>query len=82
MAKILSEDAARILMFLQANSAASLNVNQIADALEIRIHTANGVLSGLRRRGLIQQIEKESCKQKVVQLTAAGKSFDPQAEKE
>lgn len=80
MAKILSDNASRILAFLQANATVDLTANDIAEALDMTARSVNGTLTGLQKRGLTARFEVEGFEKKVIRLTEEGSCFDPNAE--
>lgn len=80
MAKILSDNASRVLSFLQANASVNLTANDIAEALDMTARSVNGTLTGLQKRGLTVRVEVEGFEKKVARLTDEGAGFDPYAE--
>lgn len=81
MAKVLSENAAKVLSFLQANASADLTADAIAEALGMTARSVNGTVTGLQKKELVVRQEIEGFEKKVIRLTQAGASFDPEAEK-
>lgn len=85
MAKILSENAQAVLAYVQAHEADQPTAATIAEALGMEKKSVNGTLTGLSRDlkshvPLIQRVEVEGQKDKVIVLTDAGKDFDVNAE--
>lgn len=85
MAAMFSENAQRVLEFLQANPSADVTANDIAEALGMAPKSVNGTVTGLQKKGLTvreEQDEKVDGKiVKFIKLTPAGLDADPQAEK-
>lgn len=81
MAKVLSENAAKVLSFLQANASADLTADAIAEALGMAPRSVNGTVTGLQKKGLVVRQEVEGFDKKVVRLTGEGAGFDPDMEK-
>lgn len=86
MAKILSDKAATVLAYLQANQGTDITTDAIAEALDMEKRSVVGTLTGLQKEtkthpGLIKREEKEGVDGKVIVLTAEGAKFDPAAEK-
>lgn len=80
MAKILSENAQKVLTYLQANKGSDLTAKDIAAALDMEARSVNGTLTGLQRKGLTVRVAQEEG-DKLIGLTPAGAEFDPEAEK-
>lgn len=81
MAKILSDNAAKVLSFLQANASADLTANAIAEALGMEARSVNGTVTGLQKKGFVVREEVEGFDKKVIRLTSDGAAMDPDAEK-
>lgn len=81
MAKILSDNAAKVLSFLQANASADLTANAIAEALGMEARSVNGTVTGLQKKGFVVREEVEGFDKKVIRLTGEGAAMDPDAEK-
>lgn len=81
MTAMFSENAQAVLRFLQANVDKDLTANAIAEAINITPRSANGTITGLQRKGLVERVEVEGIEKKVVRLTKAGATADPAAEK-
>lgn len=85
MAKILSEKSAAVLAYVQENAASQPTAATIAEALGMEKKSVNGTLTALSRDlknhpPLIQRVEVEGQKDKVITLTNAGATFDVNAE--
>lgn len=81
MTAMFSEKAQAVLTFMQANTKADLTASIIAENTGIEKKSITGVLNGLARKGLIERVEVEGQKDKLVRLTADGLVVDPEAEK-
>lgn len=91
MAK-LSDNAAKILSYLQANPDADLTATDLADALGLQVKTVNGVITGGlvgkgHSRDFVERVETDavdpegkSVKVKFIKLTEKGAALDPTAE--
>lgn len=84
MAYVLSDNARTILSFLQANPQVELTKKELAEQTGIPPRSVPGIIGGLKKRGLVDDPEKEFEGEgtvKVVVLTADGAAFDPDTEK-
>lgn len=86
MAKILSDKAATVLAYLQANKGTDVTTDAIAEALDMEKRSVVGTLTGLQKAtkshpSLIKRVDKEGVDGKVISLTSDGAKFDPAAEK-
>lgn len=84
MAQMFSENAQGILTFLQANPNVDLTAKEIGAAIGITSRCANGCITGLARKGLVERVEvayEDGTSAKVVRLTDTGRAVDPKAEK-
>lgn len=86
MAAMFSENAKTVLTFLQANQGADVTSETIAQGTGLAEKSVNGILTALQREisghgQLIERVEVEGFKKKVIKLTAEGKAADPDAEK-
>lgn len=84
MAKMFSENAQRIIRFLQDNPNVDLTAKELASAIGITSRSANGCITGLTRKGLAQRISirgEAGVEYKVVRLTDMGRQVDPDADK-
>jgi len=93
MAKVLSENAQKILTFLQTHdgdfTAADI-ANAVVDWVDAKEDdektfkakkaSANGTITGLAKKGLVVREEVEDG-DKIIRLTAAGGAFDPETDK-
>ena len=82
MAAMFSDKARAALEYLQAHNGEDLTSQDIAAALDIENRSMTGTLNGLQRKGLLERVEVEGQKDKVIKLTVAGINTDPAAEKE
>lgn len=85
MAKILSEKGAAVLAYVQEHASDAPTAASIAEALGMEKKSVNGTLTALSRDlknhpPLVQRVEVEGQKDKVITLTDAGKTFDVNAE--
>lgn len=53
----------------------------MADALDVKPSTINGIVTSLTNKGICYREEVEGIEKKVIRLTAEGHSVDPNAEK-
>lgn len=86
MAKILSENAQTVLGYLQANQGAEVTAAIIAEATGLSKPSVNGTLTGLQKEtkyhpSLLKRVEVEGSKDKVIELTADGITFDLDADR-
>ena len=86
MAKMFSENSQIVLTFLQKNQGVDVTSETISEATGIPEKSVNGILTGLQREisghgQLIERVEVEGFKKKVIKLTAEGKKADPNADK-
>ena len=91
MAK-LSENAVKILSFLQANADADYTATDLACELGLEVKTVNGVITGglvgkNHSRDFVQRVEAtatgedgKEVKVKLIKLTEKGAALDPTAE--
>lgn len=82
MAAMFSDKAKATLEYLQAHAGEDLTSKDIAAALDIQNRSMTGTLNGLQRKGLLERVEVEGQKDKLIKLTVAGMGADPNAEKE
>lgn len=82
MAKVLSEKAIAIISYLRENSNEVLIADDIAEALEITSRSANGMITALAKKGLVEREEIDNVKKKVIRLTPKGEVVDLDEEKE
>lgn len=81
-----SENSQIVLKFLQANANADVTSETISQGTGIPEKSVNGILTALQREisghgKLIERVEVEGFKKKVIRLTAEGAAADPAAEK-
>ena len=79
--KLFSENAQSVIRFLQANKGANYTANDIAEATGLAARSVNGTVTGLPKKGICERIEVEGVEKKVIVLTAAGASVDPDMDK-
>lgn len=81
MAKEFSEKAQAVLIHLQNNTAMDETHVDIAEAVGMEPRSVIGVLNSLQKKGLIERVSVDGIEKKVIRLTGAGASADPDAEK-
>lgn len=86
MANMFTENGQIVLKFLQANQGVDLTSETIAEGTGLAEKSVNGILTSLQREvsghgKLIERVEVEGIKKKVIRLTAEGKVADPDAQK-
>ena len=86
MANMFSENSQIVLKFLQANQGANVTSETIAEGTGLAEKSVNGILTALQREisghgQLIERVEVEGFKKKVIRLTAEGAAADPAAQK-
>ena len=83
MAKMFSENAQKVLGFLQANPNVNLTSRELANALGMQPRVLNGTVTALCSKKLVRRepvvIGKEETR--FIVLTEAGKVIDPTADK-
>lgn len=79
MAK-LSEKAQKVLTYAQAHNDEVLTHISIAEALVLSPQAVTGTITGLQKRGLMERIDPEEGKVKIVRCTPEGLAFDVNAE--
>ena len=82
MAKVLSEKAIAILSYLRENSNEVLIADDIAITLEMTPRSANGTITALAKKGLVERQEIDNIKKKVIRLTPKGEVVNLDEEKE
>lgn len=80
--KMFSEKAASVLRYMQANVGSDMTAKDIAAATGIETKAITGVINGLQKKGLTFREEVEGFDGKLIRLTEAGASANPDAEKE
>ncbi len=78
--KMFSENSQAVLKFLQSHDG-QYTANDIAEALGIRPQSVNGVVTSLQRKHLAERLTVEGFEKKVIALTTAGATVDPDMEK-
>lgn len=86
MAQMFSDNSKIVLSFLQANAGADVTSETISQATGLAEKSVNGILTGLQREisghgQLIERVEVEGFKKKVIRLTPEGAAADINAEK-
>ena len=81
-----SENSKIVLSYLQANQAEPQTSETIAEATGLAEKSVNGILTALQREisghgRLIERVEVEGFKKKVIKLTAEGAAADINAQK-
>lgn len=81
-----SENSKVVLSFLQANQGADVTSETISQATGLAEKSVNGILTGLQREisghgQLIERVEVEGFKKKVIRLTPEGAAADVNAQK-
>lgn len=82
MAFLFSDNAQKVITYLQENAGTNQTAQDIADGTGLPIKTVQGVVtSALKRRGLADRKEVEGYEKKVIYLTSEGLAVDPMMEK-
>lgn len=82
MAFLFSDNAQKVITFLQNTAGTDQTAQDIADATGLPVKTVQGVVtSALKRRGLADRKEVDHLDKKVIYLTATGLETDPMMEK-
>lgn len=86
MANMFSDNSQIVLKFLQANQGADITSETIAEGTGLAEKSVNGILTALQREisghgQLIERVEVEGFKKKVIRLTPEGIKADPAAQK-
>ena len=81
MSRLLTENSAAVLQYLQQNPAASLTADDLAEALGFTARQINGIATGLQKKGLTERVDIDGIEKKVIRCTALGESIDPFCEK-
>ena len=86
MADMFTENSKTVLAFLQKNQGVDVTSETISEATGIPEKSVNGILTGLQREisghgQLIERVEVEGFKKKVIKLTAEGANADINAQK-
>lgn len=79
--KMFSEKAQAVLAHLQATRGTDETFAEIAEATGIERKSITGVLNGLQKKGYIVREVVEGVEGKVVRLTDAGATVDPDMDK-
>lgn len=81
MSRLLTENSAAVLRYLQDNPAANLTADDLAEALEFTARQINGIATGLQKKGFVERVEVDGIEKKVIRCTALGENVDPDMEK-
>lgn len=77
-----SENAQKILTFLQGNPTVDMTSKELAEAAEIPTRSITGVLNSLVKKGFVirEEVTVGEDTVKFIRLTDAGQQIDPLAE--
>lgn len=81
MARLLTENSAAVLRYLQNNPNANLTADDLAEALEFTSRQINGIATGLQKKGFVERVEIDGIEKKVIRCTSLGENIDPDMEK-
>ena len=79
MAK-LSDNAQRVLTFLQEHNGEDMTHKDIAEALDISPRSVTGTVTGLQKKGFAERVETDDPKVKYIRATDAGLDLDVTAD--
>lgn len=79
--KMFSDNAQAVIKFLQANAGSQYTANDLAEALGLTPRQINGTATGLQKKGITERVEVEGIEKKVIRLTDAGLTVDPEMDK-
>lgn len=79
--RLLSENSATVLRYLQENPAANLTADDLAEALGFTSRQINGIATGLQKKNFVERVEIDGIEKKVIRCTALGENIDPDMEK-
>jgi hypothetical protein len=86
---MLSENAKKVLTYLQDIDNADVTVHDVSEAIGLPVNSITGTFNSFVKKGLGERVEAEveiedgsHKKVKFLKLTDAGMSFDPAAETE
>lgn len=79
MAK-LSDNAQRVLTFLQEHNGEDMTHKDIAEALDISPRSVTGTVTGLQKKGFAERVETDDPKVKYIRATDAGLGLDVTAD--
>ena len=81
--KMFSENAQKVLTFLQTNQNVDMVAKELAEAAGVPTKSITGTLNGLVKKGLVVRevatVGENTVK--FIRLTSAGEQVDPQADK-
>ena len=85
---MLKENSLKVLNYVKANEGNDITAADIAEGTGLEVRQVNGIVtSAFQRKGLMERIPAEVMLEdgshkavKFIQLTEAGKEFDPNAE--
>ena len=75
----ISDNARRVLRYCQTHTGDDLTFKDIAEGLGLPPRSVTGVITGLQKRGLLDRIEVEDSKDKLIRCTEEGLAFDVSA---
>lgn len=81
--KMFSENAQKVLTFLQSNPVVDITAKELAETADIPTKSITGVLNALQKKGMVYREETTVGETvvKYIRLTEEGKTVDPLAEK-
>ena len=80
MANKLSDNAQRVLTFLQEHNGEDMTHKDIAEALDISPRSVTGTVTGLQKKGFAERVETDDPKVKYIRATDAGLDLDVTAD--
>ncbi len=80
MANKLSDNAQRVLTFLQEHDGEDMTHKDIAEALDMAPRSITGTVTGLQKKGFAERVETDDPKVKYIRATAAGLALDVTAD--
>lgn len=80
MANKLSDNAQRVLTFLQEHDGEDMTHKDIAEALDISPRSVTGTVTGLQKKGFAERVETDDPKVKYIRATSAGLDLDVTAD--
>ena len=72
----ISDNARRVLHYCQTHNGQDFTFKDIAEGLGLSPRSVTGVITGLQKRGLLERIEVEDSKDKLIRCTDDGLAFD------
>ena len=80
MANKLSDNAQRVLTFLQEHNGEDMTHKDIAEALGMAPRSVTGTVTGLQKKGFAERVETDDPKVKYIRATDAGLGLDVTAD--